>query len=484
MSLCSSEMEKKLQLCVLMLQLQVSLAVWQHISVMKGHTLNLNCPLKSQFPDHAVEWRNTDGVKDKRYRLHKLSESEFRISISKVTFSDGGIYTCSHYLPQAESKRVNVTVIGKPRIERTTHEGWTVIRCTAEANYSPPNLSWKFKNGLEFLHDETQIHMVPLEKKYVSIQTIYVKPAEKTFAVKCIMRHPAWHSWIPLMDFVNIRPNKRKGHPKTTTFPERTPAPVTAREPTSDHFPTTTQNEILTTVFSTIPPQFSTGNSLPTTEEKAAEASTAEKQDLTSEISRNTPQSSTDAVETTELPMNTSQINSTEEASTVNSTTERSGTLNTSGNWLTVNISSTETTRNSTGVDYDVEKREGKDSNTSLLVFLITCLMVGLLVVVIFIGIKLRKAHIIWKRENEETVSSEVSSKSKSSQEEKNTRRRRGLFNTGLTQYVIQEPTVITSVTNPAAMTPPETTTSEHNSAAPVPPPAPPLKSPVKETEL
>ncbi|KAJ0004182.1 hypothetical protein NQD34_010396 [Periophthalmus magnuspinnatus] len=275
-----------------------------------------------------------------------------------------------------------------------------------------------------------------------------------------------------------------KRHPKTTTFPERTPAPVTAREPTSDHFPTTTQNEILTTVFSTIPPQFSTGNSLPTTEEKAAEASTAEKQDLTSEISRNTPQSSTDAVETTELPMNTSQINSTEEASTVNSTTERSGTLNTSGNWLTVNMSSTETTRNSTGVDYDVEKREGKDSNTSLLVFLITCLMVGLLVVVIFIGIKLRKAHIIWKRENEETVSSEVSSKSKSSQEEKNTRRRRGLFNTGLTQYVIQEPTVITSVTNPAAMTPPETTTSEHNSAAPVPPPAPPLKSPVKETEL
>uniref|UniRef100_A0A3B3ZHX7 Ig-like domain-containing protein n=1 Tax=Periophthalmus magnuspinnatus TaxID=409849 RepID=A0A3B3ZHX7_9GOBI len=333
-------MEKKLQLCVLMLQLQgeLSLAVWQHISVMKGHTLNLNCPLKSQFPDHAVEWRNTDGnimffnmikgVKDKRYRLHKLSESEFRISISKVTFSDGGIYTCSHYLPQAESKRVNVTVIGKPRIERTTHEGWTVIRCTAEANYSPPNLSWKFKNGLEFLHDETQIHMVPLEKKYVSIQTIYVKPAEKTFAVKCIMRHPAWHSWIPLMDFVNIRPNR---------------------------------------------------------------------------------------------------------------------------------------------VDYDVEKREGKDSNTSLLVFLITCLMVGLLVVVIFIGIKLRKAHIIWKRD--ESVVEQYLCLT-------------GLFNTGLTQYVIQEPTVITSVTNPAAMTPPETTTSEHNSAAPVPPPAPPLKSPVKETEL
>ncbi|KAJ0047353.1 hypothetical protein NL108_001836 [Boleophthalmus pectinirostris] len=483
-------MERKLQFCVLVLQLQVSLAVWKHLTVIKGHTLHLSCPLKSQPDDYPAEWRNPDGVKDKRYRVQKLSESEFQIRISNVTFSDGGIYTCTHYLPQAVEKKVHITVIGRPRIEFTTHNEWLVIRCTAAANDEAPGISWQIKNGVEFQSGHPQT--IREDKKYEAIETMYVKAAERTHSLKCIVQHPALHSKT-LQDFVKIRPNKRKQHPKTTISAKTTPTPATIREPTAVQFPTTPKEE-LTSDFSTIVPQFSTGmknttkntttqqTTLPTTEEKTTEpVSTTEKQDLTSEFSRNITQFSTDADETTGFPMNTSQFNSSE-FSTVESTTQRSGILNTTGNWLTVNISSNETTNNSTERDFDREKQEGKEGNAALLIFLITCLMIGLLVVVTFIGIKLRRAHLIWKRENDDTDTSEASNKSKSSQEEKNTQRRRGFFNTGLTQYVVQEPTVITSVTNPAAMTPPENMSHEQNSATQQPPQAPP--KPIKETEL
>uniref|UniRef100_A0A668TFU0 Ig-like domain-containing protein n=1 Tax=Oreochromis aureus TaxID=47969 RepID=A0A668TFU0_OREAU len=104
--------------------------------------------------------------------------------------------------------------------------------------------------------------------------------------------------------------------------------------------------------------------------------------------------------------------------------------------------------------------------NSSLLVLLVTCLICGLLVVVIFFAIKLRRAHIAWKRENEDSNPSEESSKSKSSHEEKTSQaqRRRGLFNTAFTQYVVEEPAkTMTSVQNTAVIT---ATTSQHQTTA------------------
>lgn len=83
--------------------------------------------------------------------------------------------------------------------------------------------------------------------------------------------------------------------------------------------------------------------------------------------------------------------------------------------------------------------------------------------------------------ENEDSNPSEESSKSKSSQEEKNSQgqRRRGIFNTAFTQYVVEESPVITSVINTAAMATAETVnevqTSQPDTAA---------QCSIKETEL
>lgn len=51
--------------------------------------------------------------KSKHYSIIKLSESEFTVRISDVSFKHGGNYTCSHYGDHVTDKTVEVTVLGE-----------------------------------------------------------------------------------------------------------------------------------------------------------------------------------------------------------------------------------------------------------------------------------------------------------------------------------------------------------------------------------
>lgn len=55
-------------------------------------------------------------LRNKRYSIIKLSESEFTISISNVTFKDGGNYTCSQYDHHTIERKVEVTVFGEYKV--------------------------------------------------------------------------------------------------------------------------------------------------------------------------------------------------------------------------------------------------------------------------------------------------------------------------------------------------------------------------------
>lgn len=48
----------------------------------------------------------------------------------------------------------------------------------------------------------------------------------------------------------------------------------------------------------------------------------------------------------------------------------------------------------------DTETQKGTGGSALLLIFLVTCLILGLLVVVSLFVIKLRRAHILWKKGN------------------------------------------------------------------------------------
>ncbi|XP_031166543.1 cytotoxic and regulatory T-cell molecule isoform X2 [Sander lucioperca] len=477
-------MEVKLQLSVFVLLIQVSLAVQQRVTVIKGQTLSLTCPLTNAHKTN-VDWKNPEGyimffnaeraLKDKRYRITNLSESEFSISISNVTFKDGGNYTCSQYHDHTTVRKVEVTVLGLPKMEVTKHNGKFVIKCTAEGNHYPPKIFWKLNRGPEILA-HAQVHHG--DKKYVSMDMLQLHSVKNRVTVKCLVRHPALLS-KPLMNFVIIQQHLTKPRRTTTTR-----SPITQpRESTEGQTTTSSSSRHgRTTVYH------------PATEVDRAS-------------SHSSPQLST--VPSTQLFSSSEPKTATAPTGlSLIPVTSTDSQLNTSGstrrNDITINATSTtgwtsETTEaitshnrtvgNTTG-SFNDPKMQIETRSSSLLVFLVTCLIVSLLVVVIFFAIKLRRAHITWKRvfvvtENEDSDPSVDSSKSKSSQEDKNSQgqRRRGLFNTAFTRYEVEKPAVITSVINPAAMADTESENKEQTSP-PQTPGQTSAKCDIRETEL
>ncbi|XP_054610892.1 cytotoxic and regulatory T-cell molecule isoform X2 [Dunckerocampus dactyliophorus] len=316
-------MEVMLKLDIFMLLIQVSLAVWQRVTVRKGQTVSLACPITNAHKHH-VDWKNPAGyvmffnrnkaLKDPRYSISNLTESEFTISISNVSFKDGGNYTCSQYGRHIIEKKVELTVLGVPKMRVTKHEGKFVVRCAAEGNHYPPQISWKVDYGPEFLGN-TQVGHVG--KKYVSMDMVQFQSVDSRVTVKCIVRHPFLH-FQQLMDFVKIGQNS--------------PGSTTTKDPT--------------------------------------------------------------VWNATSIPVDSSHP----------------------------------------------DMHTGNRQTSPLLVFLVTCLILGLLAVVVFLVLKLRRAHVLWEKENEDSDPSEESGKSKSRQEEASQgQNRRGLFSTAFTQYAVEK---------------------------------------------
>ncbi|KAK2828919.1 hypothetical protein Q5P01_019953 [Channa striata] len=417
-------MELTPQLCVFILLIQVSLGVWQHMTVEKGQTIQLRCPITNAHKT-SVEWKNPQGfimffndnkaLNNKRYSIIKLSETEFTVSIASVTFRDGGNYTCYHYGHRSTiEKKVEVTVLGHPRLNFAKHEEKYIIKCAAEANHYYPQISFQMDDSPEII---TREQVQREDKKYVSESVLEVNAVKKRVTVKCLVRHPALHS--PLINFVKIGKDETKSrHTTTTSLPTAQPQGSTRGRTTVDFTTTdvTGHSSQSSVTFAIVPT-------------KMPEMFPSPSDHATSTDSHPTTNSSTtvgnDSISNDSDTTGWTSVSATTEETTSFNGTERNTTGNTDGSWKEI-------------------KGEG---SSSLLVFLVTCLIFCLLVVVIFFAVKLRRAHILWKRENEECDPSEESSKSKSSQEEKNSQaqRRRGLFNTAFTQYVVEEPTVVTS---------------------------------------
>ncbi|XP_034149064.1 cytotoxic and regulatory T-cell molecule isoform X2 [Esox lucius] len=420
------------------------------MTLMEGKTLTMACHIRNAAKSH-VEWKNPDGhvmffnhqkaLKDKRYKIINLSQSDFSISVSDVTFKDGGLYTCLHYShKEPVIKKVEVTVLGKPKLEITEHNGKTAVKCSAMANSHPPKISWMLGSGVE-IDAQHQPQYLKVKNTYSSMDTLLLRSHKRKVTIKCIVHHPALYN-SSLMNFVKIGPNPTEESHFTTKASHWTSKQL--------------QNKVLTTTVSHWPsPQASKATPTATvinwSSTRGSPASTPYSQLNTENLSslsqtKNTPYNDTGSNSTNardlssvsqttmNTPYNDTGSNSTNarDLSSVSQTT-----MNTPYNDTGSNSS------NDTGTLLDeTERQQGNNRSTQLFIFLVTCLILGLLIVVAFFGFKLRRAHILWKKENEDSDQSVESSKSKSSNEEKQSRGRRanGLFQIGFTKYVVEEP--------------------------------------------
>ncbi|MEQ2280430.1 hypothetical protein AMECASPLE_019727 [Ameca splendens] len=449
----------KLQLIAFSILVQVSLAEeFQNVTVLKGQTVDLHCPV---FKAHqgSVEWRDpgnnimffnsVSALRDKRYSITKLSNSQFFISITNVTFKDGGVYTCTQYGPRLSVKTVRLTVLDLPRMTVTRQGGMSVVKCSAKGNNHPPKITWKFENGSEFqfpatVHEEHNI--------FSTVAILHVLHEKSRVAVKCLVHHPYLHEG-PLMNFVKVGQQRKRPVLRSTSIPSTVEPEGSVRglKTTLRSFIRGSQAVRFTTT-NIVGPSLEWSSSTP----NELLASSDPKTFIV------TPAPTAGPATSVLSHLNTSDglLNSTLPDPIWMRNDITSEPTNTTGG-LQEDITLHNTTEKNITDYLDSNKRTGMKQNSSLLILLVTCLIFCLLVVVIFFAIKLRRAHIAWKRENEDSDPSEASSKSKSSQEEKNSQgqRRRGLFNTVFAHYVVEDPTAVTSVINPNPMTPKESTT-------------------------
>ncbi|TRY90578.1 hypothetical protein DNTS_018358 [Danionella cerebrum] len=157
--------------------------------------------------------------------------------------------------------------------------------------------------------------------------------------------------------------------------------------------------------------------------------------------------SSTEVEQTTELMTTTTTtdplVSSTvlTELSTVSESTELNTSGYTTSNSSNKNSSDSESGEFEKNATHVPDRHSNPKQSSSLLILLVTTLIISLLIVIIFFLVRLRRAHLAWKKENEESDQSVESSKSKSSEEKQSQAQRRlGLWNTKFAEYKVEEP--------------------------------------------
>ncbi|XP_050976421.1 cytotoxic and regulatory T-cell molecule isoform X2 [Labeo rohita] len=363
----------------------------KYLTVVEGETLVLKCPRRNFSESGHMEWRNPQGrllffnnhkaLRDPRSSIFTLNSSEFTLHLSNVTLKDEGTYRCLLYDDDVIEKRFHVKVLGMPKIEMVEYKDKTIIKCTAEANGHPPDLSWQI-SGVEI---EALPNTLREERsnRTLAVSVLTVKTHIRTATVMCLAKHQALSQ--QLIHFITI---ENQSVTASTTRYARTRDALTITATSTPVFSSTAHMELSSISESTeVPPTEDITNS-------KEEHSTATDINLTTHL------------------INSSETNSTEDFVTKNATD------------LT-----------------DFDRRRDVKESSPLLILLVTSLIIALLIVVIFFLIRLQKAHLAWKKENEESDQSVESSKSKSSHEEKQSqeRRRQGFWNSNFTEYKVEE---------------------------------------------
>nr|XP_015193211.1 PREDICTED: cytotoxic and regulatory T-cell molecule [Lepisosteus oculatus] len=439
-----------LSLCLAFLTAKGSSMVAENVTVMEGETLVLNCTVDSGDRSH-LEWKNPRGfvvffnnmkaLRDKRYKIATWSPSEFTVTLSNVTTGDGGLYKCLHYIHPVTTKAVNVTVIGRPALEMREDKGRKIIKCTAEASYSPYRISWLIEGGLE-LDTYSQDHCDEKTAKCTSMGTLVIRSQKSRVTVECIVRHEALNNAQPyLKASLTVEKSYDKGLLSTSTVGYSTSTEATAAtlSETATVLSSSTETEEKG-LSSTSTEEYSMGSSPPSvlTQETITRlpetATTALSTDFTSTSNHQTPE--TDIHEITRNYTYTAATNETYTSSVPAATELAEGNATTNSS-------------------VEAEGHDGarRSKNGTMLIVLVTVLIACLLVVVLFFVTKLKKAHAQWKKENEDWDQSLESNKSKSSNDDKGQERKNGQvpYNTTFMKYTVEVHTEMEKDTEQAA---------------------------------
>ncbi|XP_049655792.1 cytotoxic and regulatory T-cell molecule [Accipiter gentilis] len=395
------------------------------ITLKEGEDLNLRCTLSSDNSS-ARQWLNPHGfaiflntqraLRDQRYKLIRYSKDELSIQLSNVTVHDEGVYKCFYYSIPFKSKNKSVEVLATPsnpvlEVSQDTERN-TTLSCYTQGSKPQPQITWLLDNGIE-LPGDTKHKLEADGKKWTTTSTLTVLAYGPNSTASCIVHHKALREEKLMASF------RFEDLPRTATKPN--PAPASCVSENEQSTVTAAVSDLnsstgsapsdpqhtgskKTTIPSAVPEDPVVTSSVPTPTQQNLQPDTA------STWSKVTPA----AAGKEELAGSSSYRvpNGTETAFNGNVTEEELSRTEASLPSENVTVISTIT------FEQDL-KSEGikKKQNNLLLPILVAALIFVLLIIVLLFMRKLKKAHGVWKRENDVSEQTLESYKSKSNED-------------------------------------------------------------------
>ncbi|XP_025927542.1 cytotoxic and regulatory T-cell molecule [Apteryx rowi] len=363
------------------------------VTLKEGEDLNLHCSLGSD-DSSARQWLNPHGfviflntqrgLRDQRYKLIHYSNKELSIRLSNVTVHDEGIYKCFYYGALFKTKNETVEVLAapsKPVVEASqdTEKG-TTLSCYTKGSKPQPRITWQLDNGIE-LPGDTKHKLEADGKKWTTTSTLTVLAYRPNSTSSCVVHHEVLREEKLTASF------RFESFTRTviTTSPAPTALDVDTSISENERSTVTTAKSDLksSTAFSLSYPQYNGSEITP---------AAAGDEDFSGTSNYNVPNGTGTAFNGTV----TEELYRTEASPLSENLT----------------VISTITFKQ----DLKSEGIKKKEKNL-LLPILVAALIFVLLIIVLLFMRKLKKAHGLWKRENDTSEQTLESYKSRSNED-------------------------------------------------------------------
>ncbi|XP_065553139.1 cytotoxic and regulatory T-cell molecule isoform X2 [Lathamus discolor] len=344
------------------------------VTLKEGEDLNLRCTLSSD-DGSARQWLNPHGfaiflntqraLRDQRYKLIHYSKDELSIQLSNITVHDEGVYKCFYYGIPFKSKDKAVKVLAAPsnpvlEVSRDTERS-VILSCYTRGCKPQARITWLLDNGIE-LPGDTKHKLEADGKKWTTTSTLTVLAYGPNSTASCIIHHQALREEKLMASF------QFEDLARTVAKPNPAPSNPEVDTSVSENEQTTVPEDPLVPSSAAIPTQ----------------------QTLQPDVTSTWTETAVSG-------------NVTEEE------VSRTGAPLPSGN-VTVIFTIT------SDKDVKSEGMEKKETNL-LLPILVAALIFVLLIIVLLFVRKLKKAHGVWKRENDVSDQTLESYKSKSNED-------------------------------------------------------------------
>nr|XP_025954997.1 cytotoxic and regulatory T-cell molecule [Dromaius novaehollandiae] len=171
------------------------------VTLKEGEDLNLHCSLGSD-DSSARQWLNPHGfaiflndqrgLRDQRYKLIHYSKEELSIRLSNITVHDEGVYKCFYYGTLLKTKNRTVKVLAapsKPVVEASQDtEKSLTLSCYTKGSKPRPRITWLLDNGIE-LPGDTKHKLEADGKKWTTTSTLTVLAYRPNSTSSCIVHH-------------------------------------------------------------------------------------------------------------------------------------------------------------------------------------------------------------------------------------------------------------------------------------------------------